>query len=583
MNKLFKIILCSVILIIPLITRAQDAQELILSYHSDIVVQEDSPMVVKETIKVLSTGEQIQHGIYRDFPIAYRDRLGKRYLVEFELLEVTRDGQPEPYQTKRSGNGQRIYIGQEQTIIPPGEHTYSIKYKTGRQLGFFEDHDELYWNVTGNGWVFPIDSASAKVTLPGNVPKEKITTTFYTGDQGSTAQDGTSQATNSGAEFSTNRILNSYEGLTIVVGWPKGIITPPSDTQNFIVQLKANLDYIFGILGFVLVLIFYVYMWNKRGKDPRKGTIIPFYEPPSGFSPALLRFINRMGSDNRGFASAIIDMGVKGALSITEQKGYFGKKTYTLTKKDGPTGAPLTEEEKNLQDKFFEKGNSFELKKGNAAEVLEARQKFVDSLKQQAGKKYFVKNIFVSVLGIVLSILTVVGAALAAASVRFEISSSLQILFWPALFIALLATNIVFGFLIRAFTAEGRKLADEIEGFKLFLAVTEKDRLAFHNPPEKTPELFEKFLPYALALGVEHKWAQQFSEVFERLENRGTTYAPLWYYGSFAHFSPDSFASDLGKSFAGVVASSSTPPGSGSGFSGGSSGGGGGGGGGGGW
>src|SRR4029077_13113687 len=99
-----------------------------------------------------------------------------------------------------------------------------------------------------------------------------------------------------------------------------------------------------------------------------------------------------------------------------------------------------------------------------------------------------------------------------------------------------LAANIIFGRLVRAYTVEGRKLADEIEGFKLFLTVTEKDRLAFHNPPEKTPELFERMLPFALALGVEHQWAQQFADVFAKLENQGINYAPIWYYGSIGHF-----------------------------------------------
>jgi uncharacterized membrane protein len=142
--------------------------------------------------------------------------------------------------------------------------------------------------------------------------------------------------------------------------------------------------------------------------------------------------------------------------------------------------------------------------------------------------------------------------------------------------------HIVFGWLLKAYTLEGRKLADEIEGFKLFLSVTEKDRLNFHNPPEKTPQLFEKMLPFALALGVEHKWAEQFAEVFARLKEQGVAYSPVWFHGTFGSFNPTSFSSSVGNNFTGAVAAAATPPGSSSGFSGGS-GGGGGGGGGGGW
>jgi uncharacterized membrane protein len=163
------------------------------------------------------------------------------------------------------------------------------------------------------------------------------------------------------------------------------------------------------------------------------------------------------------------------------------------------------------------------------------------------------------------------------------VDSPWLVIFWIAVALMLLAVNITFGVLMKAYTPDGRKLADEIEGFKLFLSVTEKDRLAFHNPPDKTPELFEKMLPFALALGVEHKWAEQFAEVFERFKQQGKEYAPIWYHGSLAHFTPTAFASDIGNTFSGVVASSSTPPGSGSGFGGGGVGGGGGGGGGGGW
>jgi uncharacterized membrane protein len=168
--------------------------------------------------------------------------------------------------------------------------------------------------------------------------------------------------------------------------------------------------------------------------------------------------------------------------------------------------------------------------------------------------------------------------------VRFGPQSVLQYIFWPALVLSLLLINVVFGVILRAYTVAGRKLADEIQGFKLFLSVTEKDRLAFHNPPERTPELFEKMLPYALVLGVEHEWAEQFAQVFARLEVvDGVGYSPAWYYGSLGHFTPTAFASEVGDSFSGVVSSASTPPGSSSGGSGGFSGGGGGGGGGGGW
>lgn len=584
MKKLLKIAICSVLFVLPLSTFAQ-VEERVVQYDSNIEVMADSSMVVTETIQVISAADQIQHGIYRDFPIAYKDSRGQRYFVSFDVLEIKRDGESEPYHIERSGNGLRVYIGDADVLVPVGPHTYSIKYKTDRHLGFFEDHDELYWNVTGNGWSFPIDSATATVKLPNGVDKENISAILYTGTQGSTAQNGTSDTGASVVRFASTQPLEPNEGLTIVVGWPKGVVTPPTASQNFWAEVKANLDYIVGFLGLLVILVYYFYFWNKRGRDPKKGTIIAQYEPPQGFSPAFLRFVRRMGNDSKSLAAAIINLGVKGELSIKENKGFLKKTTYTLTKISGSsTQAKLSEDEVVLKDKLFSSEGTITLEKSNAVAISAMRESFYEALTAQAGSKYFAKNISIAIFGIALSIMAFTGAIAAAASVRYDVTSFLPFVFWPFLVISLIVINIVFGLLIRAYTLEGRKLVDEIEGFKLFLSVTEKDRLAFHNPPEQTSQLFEKMLPYALALDVEHEWAKQFASVFAGLKDQGVNYIPAWYLGSsISNFNANSFASEIGSTFSGVVSSASTPPGSSSGSSGGFSGGGGGGGGGGGW
>lgn len=584
MKKFIQFSVLSILLIMPFAVLAQTTEERITSYNSNIEVQKDSSLLVTETIKVVSTGDQIQRGIYRDFPIAYTDNTGRRYFVSFDLIEVTRNGEQEPFHTEKAGNGVRVYIGSENVYIPNGEHTYTLKFKTERQLGFFADHDELYWNVTGNGWEFPIDSASATVRLPNGVLKQNIKADFFTGVFGSTQKEGSYVVKNAEANFSTNRKLNAYEGLTIVVSWPKGFVTPPSTAENFWALVKANLDFVIGVFGLGLILFYYFYIWNKKGRDPKKGTVIAQYEAPQGFSPAFLRYLSRMGKDNKGFAAAVINLAVKGRLTVKETSGFLKKTTYTLTaKKNSTKNLPLSEDEQVLEIELFSGRDEFILDNKNATEILKVIESLSTSLKQKAGNKYFVKNTSASVIGIAFSILVFIGAIAAASIYRFGDVSVLQLVFWPVFVISLLVINIVFERLVRAYTIEGRKLMDEIEGFKLFLSVTEKDRLAFHNPPEKTPELFEKMLPYALALGVEHKWAQQFTKVFENLKAAGTSYVPIWYYGAgITNFSAENFSSTVGKTFTGVVSSASVPPGSSSGF-GGSSGGGGGGGGGGGW
>ncbi len=129
--------------------------EQILDYHSDIRVRQDASLLVREMIRVRCAGIKIHHGIYRDFPTRYQDRLGNRYLVRFEVVEASRDGQPERFRTEDQMNGERIYLGDEKVILPPGEYTYELAYTATREIGFFAGRDELYWNVTGSGWLFP--------------------------------------------------------------------------------------------------------------------------------------------------------------------------------------------------------------------------------------------------------------------------------------------------------------------------------------------------------------------------------------------------------------------------------------------
>jgi hypothetical protein len=215
---------------------AARSAERIISYGSDITVNDNASMVVRETIKVRSNGDQIKRGIYRDYPTRYHDRMGNKYVVEFTVTEVLRDGKPEPYHMEEVGNGQRVYIGEQNVLLDPGEYTYTLTYTTNRELGFFKDHDELYWNVTGNGWAFPIENASATVHLPPGIPAQSIQLDGYTGFQGDRGKDFEAAEENQTVTFRCTRPLHPAEGLTIVVSWPKGYVSEPTarDKLNYI-------------------------------------------------------------------------------------------------------------------------------------------------------------------------------------------------------------------------------------------------------------------------------------------------------------------------------------------------------------
>jgi uncharacterized membrane protein YgcG len=632
--------------------RAQDSPEeliaeRILDFRSEITVNADGSMVVRETIKVKAAGEQIRRGIYRDFPTRYRDRLGNYYTVGFEVLEALRDGQPENYRVESEGNGKRVYLGQKNVYLDPGEYTYLIAYRTTRQLGFFPDHDELYWNATGNGWAFPIDKATAVVTLPSGVQRTAILLEGYTGPEGSLGKAlEASVDAQSRPIFVTTRPLNPAEGLTIVVSWPKGFIAEPTREMKIHWFLEDNLSTLVGLAGLLVLFGYYFVAWLWVGRDPAKGVIMPLYEPPEAFSPAAVRYVTEMGFDHRTFAAAILNMAVKRYLTIQENDG-----VYTLVRGKADKGR-LSPEEKAVADKLFAADDRIELRNTNHARVSLGIEALKTWLRLNLEKHYFLTNRRYLIPGLIGSALLLVIVALSApgeqkiiagfmtvwltgwsVGVFFLVSQVIRawrdvrsgstgqriasagaatfITLFSLPFIAgeifgivmlgvatsaavivilLLAagTNFLFHYLLKAPTRAGRGLLDKIEGFKMFLAATEQDRMNVLYPPMRTPELFEKYLPYALALGVEQEWSEQFSEILAYAAQRGTTYAPAWYSGSgWRTLGVSGFASSFGSSFSSAISSSSSPPGSRSGRSGGSgggsSGGGGGGGGGGGW
>ncbi len=543
--------------------------EKILNFYSDINLKADATVEVVETIRVIALGQEIKRGIYRDFPTKYQDRYGNSHNVGFEILSVTRDGVTEDYHTENMDNGIRVYFGNADVYLTLGVYTYQFTYKTDRQVGYFEGHDEFYWNVTGNGWVFPIDNASARVTLPQIVNKELLTASGYTGPEGSKAADLVTLPEESSATFMTTKPLNAHEGLTIVLEFPKGIIHEPTNWENFKYFLRDN--YVVGIDIILLILVFmYFYnIWNKVGRDPRSRSIIPQYESPRGLSPGSVRYVSKMGFDKKSLVAIIINLAVKGCIKIDEEKSKY---KLTLFNKEN---VKLSVEEEILMKHFFEGGDTFEIKQTNYEKMMKCERDISIGLNKEHGDTFFENNGWYIAKG--------AGFAFIAIFIIIILRSFQSGIVTLITVLCLIAITSIFFRIIPRRTVLGRQVQDEIEGFKMFLAVTEKDRMNFHNPPERTPELFEKFLPFALALGVENKWAEQFEDVFNKLGPDG--YSPTWYHGNALSVGTLSgFTNKMSSGMSSTISSSSTPPGSSSGSGGGgSSGGGGGGGGGGGW
>ena len=619
------------------------AGERILAFHSGIVVGEDASVRITETIAVAAEGDQIRRGIYRDFPTRYRDAAGNRFRVAFVVEAVERDGQPEPFAIEPISGGKRVRIGQADVLLPPGRHTYTIRYRTDFQIGFFADHDELYWNVTGNDWAFPIEEASATVTLPGTVGPGDVGLEAYTGPPGATGRAyRTGFVDDARPHFATTAPLPPGHGLTIVATWPKGHVHPPTAGERIQRTLLSNRTALAALAGLVCLAGYYLAVWGAVGLDPRRGTIVPLYHPPENISPAAARYLTRMGYDHKCLAASLINLGVHGWLTLRESDG-----VYTAEKGASADARSVAPEEAQLGKDLFATRRRIRFKQVNHRIISALVKRHKQALSRAYEKTHFVTNRRHWAVGIVVLLGTVVavGAVSDSPSLVFFLSTWLG--FWSigvillglmvgtawrqtfagpnraasafgalvgsgfalpffagegvaawqlaqatsplamGILVAMAFLLLVFYHLLKAPTLLGRKVLDKLEGFRMYLSVAEEERLAFLHPPAKTPELFEKYLPYALALDVEQEWAEYFADVLRAAARapaqRGSPFP--WYYSRSGRGPGSSaFAGAIGGALASAVSSSASRPGSSSGSGGGgSSGGGGGGGGGGGW
>jgi len=555
-----------------LLSLAAAADERILEYRSDIHVHEDGQLTVTETIRVRAEGKNIRRGIYRDFPTRYRDRTGNHINVDFSPLSVTRDGNTEAWHTKNLSNGVRVYMGSQNRQVDPGVHEYELTYVTNRQLGFFEAHDELYFNAVGHSWLFPIDKAMATVTLPFQVPAEQLSLDTYLGRQGSRESNSSARVLSPNqVRFETTRVLEPREGMTVALAWPKGFIQEPDLAQKVRWFLDDNAAALALLLGLLAPLAWYVWAWKKVGRDPEKGIIIPRFTPPQGLSPAACRYVRDMSFNRNAFTAAIISLAVKGQLSIEEED-----KEFTLQRVPAAPGPGLTRGESGVLTTLLPATNSsITMDNANHSEFQKARGALKKALKSEYKGRLFQLN----------SAYLAPPALMSVAAAIIAVFLDGGPLVWISYAVLTVSLHVLFFYLMRAPTPAGRLVMDEIEGFKMYLGTAEQDRLDRMRSPALTPEVFETFLPYAYALGVENSWCKRFANEIPEEVREQAGYHPAWYIGNFHGMNALNHLGDnFSSSFSSAIASASTPPGSSSGSGGGGfSGGGGGGGGGGGW
>lgn len=556
-------------------TFAQESEEKILEFKSEIVVGKDASIDVKEYIVFQPSTTTPRHGLEWQIPYVYSVKAFRR-ATEIDINNVTyyplfkpEESISNMYSELRENGWLILRIGDSDKYIT-GAHVYIVEYTLKYSgISYFDQNDEVYLNIIGPGWKIPIEGASATVKLPGEI-LEKV---CYTGPDGSEAQDCTMFDDGDGTlTVQPNSTLAPYEGYTFAVKLPKGVLEDTTKEQVWL-AIVSNI----GIL-LPLPLGIYLFGFLRKRYRNEKLTVIPYYEPEKDMDSLLSGTLIGGKFNGKYITAVLIELATMGYLKIRE----YEKKKYEFVKRE-KDGNDLPKHLKALFDAIFAHGDVVPLKKltnfyTTANKVYLEGYQYLKDEDILSNENIKMKSIF-SAIGVITLF-----AGFAAAG--FFISNSA--IGWMIGILLSAIVLLIFASTIDIRSKKGNEKYYYLLGLKMYINTAEKKRIEFHNDPEKYKEIFEKLLPYAMIFNLEKKWAKQFEDIY--------TQNPDWYEGNFTTFNAYYLANSLSTLNSSVVKTSSPPSYSssggyrsggwssgGSGFGGGSSGGGGGGSGGGGW
>ncbi len=492
----------------------------ILKFDSNIDVLADSSVDVTENITFVFTGGP-WHGVYRMIPIEYAGPRGLNYSLFLDVKGITdENGNKLKYQTSRERQYLKLKI-----YVPDADNstrTVSIRYAVSDAIRFFDDHDEFFWNITGDEWPMSIAEASAHITLPNGT--SDIRTNVFTGAYRSVGHNAAAEISGTGVDVHTTTALAMHEGLTVAVAFDKGSVSEPTFLTRLGRILRSNWP--LGIPVIVLPIMFW--RWWTRGRDPRLRPISAQYAPPDKLTPGEVGTLVDNSVDMRDITASIVDLAVRGYLTIEEQTtdhllGLTHSKDYIFhLKKPQADWASLKPHEQDLLGGLFTNGQA-----GDTVALAELHNRFYRSI---AGIRneifgslvthgYYVRRPD-SVRATYVGVAIVVGFLVFAAGSFFARNYGMAP--GPFILAAILTAAVIFAFawFMPARTQSGAEALEKILGFEDFLNHVEADRF---NRMIKTPEMFEKFLPFAMALGVEKNWSKAFQNIY--------TQPPQWYQG----------------------------------------------------
>ncbi len=505
----------------------------ISDFQDNITVNKDGSAVVTERISLVFVGEW--HGIHRTIPIEYPGPNGTNYELYLDVKSVTDGaGGKLKYESSTSSGSRDLKI-----YIPDAvdtSRTVEIVYTVRNGTRFFKDYDEFYWNVTGNDWPVPIDHATATVRFPDSAAGS-LRAQAFTGVYGSTHRDATAKVEGAEAQFETNNPLPMRGGLTVDVYIPQGILDAPSALTKFFWFVGGN-PVVF--LPLVTLAGMFVLWWYK-GRDPDAGmSVAPMYEPPTGISPAEAGTLLDDEIHPRDITSTMIDLAVRGYIKIEETAEkvlLFTHKDYVfhLLKPREQWGADLAPHERVMLENVFAGGSETRLsslKNRFYTAVPVIREDIMSSLRT--------KGIYL------LDPESANGYSIGAAIAVLIPFAIFQYMGWanffnsvPLLILCILISAVIWWLFARVMTAKtlkGARTRVAVLGFQEFMNRVDAERLKL-----MPPTTFEKYLAYAMALGVEHHWAQAFAGIVKD--------PPTWYVGPggpyMGGFNPIFFSSSM--------------------------------------
>ncbi len=536
----------------------------IADFHSTVAIDDHGSTSVSERITLVFVGQW--NGIYRTIPVEYPGPGGTNYSLFLKVESVTDENEhPLKYEVSRDGPYKRIKI-----YIPGAldtTKTVLVNYSTPNAVRYFDDHDEFYWNVTGNDWPVPIDHASALVSLP-DASAGSLRAQAFTGAYGSTSHEATADVKGSHAEFETTNPLPMRGGLTIDVYLPKGILRAPGPLTRLGWFLRSNPAVFIPLWTFAVMFT----LWYFKGRDPDPGrSVAPMYGPPQNITPAEAGTLIDDSIDPRDITATLVDLAVRGYIKIeqVEVQGFFhsGKDYRFHLLKDRSQWQDLAPFERVMLENMFWGGTMTDLSglRNRFYTAIPVIQQDIFAALKRKGMYWLDPQ---SATGY-----SVLGAIVSAAPFAVGQFTGILSLFdsvWLATVSIVVAVVILWLFarVMTCKTVLGARTRVEILGFQEFMNRVDRDRIE-----RMPPDTFEKYLPYAMALGVEHRWAQAFAGMVNQ--------PPTWYAGPTydGMFNPVLFTNNMHamartahESFVAAPRASS----SGSGWSGGGFGGGGG-------